>query len=864
MRRIFQILLGLLIGTLPCAAQEITLKGKINDSTDHKPIEGAMVYIQTTSPKTVVAYAQTNTQGMYLLTCTLSDELKYEMRVTSMGYETHVVALTTQQTVYNISLKSRPFQLQEVKIKLSSIYDKGDTVVYNVSHFRETQDRTLADVLKRMPGFEVGKGGTIKYNGKSINKFYIEGKDMLGSRYGIASENIRQEDVARVEVMENHQPIKALQDISFSQNPAINIRLKERAKSRLLGVARIATGFSPLLLNGDFSLMRFAKEMQTLNTYKGNNTGVDVLSEVGQSEITDITANYRHNYHLQNYLHVRPALLTDLNAERITFNRSHAFTSNNLVALSDDRTLTAQIIYIRDRLLSNSKTETEYYLADSTVVIANTEDGIKREQQCTADIVYEDNSPDYYILNKFSAEIVSDNVDMNYSGDYANEQQALMPRQSYKNDLRLIKRIGNRTYSLSSLNKWEGRRQQLDVIRQTDNDHQIIRSDVFYTNTSSKLAYSLSPFVVSMELGMAGVIRNMNSQNNYYPPNDMNMRYFYPYISPEVLYRRDKWEIKSSLPLSWTWYRYSNRINAQKQQYSIGSFSPNITLHYIFSPQLKATLTAGYRQEKPNEQMIYEHPIINNYRTATRGLTDFQRGSQWQAGWSMSYKNTIKALFINMGTSYTQSQLPYIGNKMFNLDYLQHSYLPISTQQQSWQINGSINKGIDAIRGYLLLRTEWMRFNGSMYQNTTPYAYQSALWRISPKLTSRPVRWCNISYETTYLRSTMSMASIDQRQTYQSLTQQLSCTIIPTTNLFVSLMGEHYCNEYQPRQFKNFYFCDANITYSLRNGVELNLSVRNLLDNQVYDYIIQDNLSHSRISYHIRPRNILVGVYFRL
>ncbi|MDN4754802.1 hypothetical protein QYZ87_09785 [Porphyromonadaceae bacterium W3.11] len=864
MCKLLGIWLGLFISILSCAAQEITLTGKISDSTEHKPLESAMVYVRTTSQKRIVAYAQTNAEGLYHITCRLSDESEYEIRVTLMGYENHVSALIPRQTVYNVSLKSRPFVLQEVKIKPRSIYDKGDTVVYNISSFGEIQDHSLADVLKRMPGIEVNKNGSIKYNGKPINKFYIEGKDMLGSRYGIATQNIRQDDVARVEVMENHQPIKALQDISFSQNPAINIRLKDRAKSRILGVARIASGFSPLLLNGDFTLMRFAKKMQTLNTYKGNNTGKDIRSEVEQLDMSDLTSTFGNHYSLRNYLHVHPGLLTDLSDERITFNRSHALTTNNLFALSENRTLTAQITYIRDRLHSNRRSESEYYLKDSTVINTNTENAVKREQQWTADIVYEDNSPNFYLRNKFSGEWVSNGVDMSYAGDNANEQQASLPHESYTNDLLLIKRIGNRSYSLSSLNKWERKRQQLDILRPISDDHQTIRSDAFYTHTSSKFSYVLSPFVVSMKLGIVGVIRNMNSESTHFSPNDLSMRYFYPYLSPELLLHRGKWELKSSLPLSWTWYSYTKKTDTRKRQYAVSSFSPQASLNYIFSPQVKTSLSTSYTQEKPDEQLFFENPILNNYRTTTGGITNFKRGNRWNIAWGMSYKNTIKALFLNMGISYTKSRSPYISNKIFGPDYIQHIYLPQSSNQQSWQINGSINMGIDAIRGYLLLRTEWVNFKGSMYQNTTPYAYNSTLWRISPKLTTRPANWCNISYETTYERSTMSIASIDNRHIYQTLRQQLNCTIIPTTNLYISLTGEHYCNEYQPQRFKNFYFCDADLTYSFRNGIELNLSVRNLFDTQVYDYIIQDNLSRSRISYFIRPRNILAGIYFRL
>lgn len=53
----------------------------------------------------------------------------------------------------------------------------GDTIDYYVGMFKQKQDRTLEDVLKKMPGISVGSDGSISVGGKRINKFYIEGMD---------------------------------------------------------------------------------------------------------------------------------------------------------------------------------------------------------------------------------------------------------------------------------------------------------------------------------------------------------------------------------------------------------------------------------------------------------------------------------------------------------------------------------------------------------------------------------------------------------------------------------------------------------------------------------------------------------------
>ena len=44
--------------------------------------------------------------------------------------------------------------------------------------------------------------------------------------------SLPQEDVATVEVMKHHQPIRVLDDFTYSDDNAINIKMKQGAKAR--------------------------------------------------------------------------------------------------------------------------------------------------------------------------------------------------------------------------------------------------------------------------------------------------------------------------------------------------------------------------------------------------------------------------------------------------------------------------------------------------------------------------------------------------------------------------------------------------------------------------------------------------------
>ena len=122
--------------------------------------------------------------------------------------------------------------LRDVIVQAPDIYARGDTLVFNVEQYATARDNAIIDIIRRLPGIKVEDDGTIKYQGKPISKFYLDGNDFLDGQYGLATENISHKDVKSVEVMEKHQPIKALEGIEFPEQAGINLTLREDARSR--------------------------------------------------------------------------------------------------------------------------------------------------------------------------------------------------------------------------------------------------------------------------------------------------------------------------------------------------------------------------------------------------------------------------------------------------------------------------------------------------------------------------------------------------------------------------------------------------------------------------------------------------------
>lgn len=196
-------------------AQQVTLSGKVEDAYTGNGLQGVMVTIRPAAGNRILKFTKTQADGSFLLSLNAIPDGRNVLHFSMMGYAVKTIPLSKDTTVYHVLLTEQATKLKDVVVKAPSIRQRGDTISYNVASFADANDKSLADVLKKMPGMEVSDKGEIKYNGKAINKFYIEGHDMLGGRYSIATNNIHQKDVGSVEVMTNHQPIKALEDMSF-------------------------------------------------------------------------------------------------------------------------------------------------------------------------------------------------------------------------------------------------------------------------------------------------------------------------------------------------------------------------------------------------------------------------------------------------------------------------------------------------------------------------------------------------------------------------------------------------------------------------------------------------------------------------
>src|SRR5699024_2356297 len=255
---------------------QIEITGKITDSYTEEALGSTSVVISPKGKSNILGYSISDSEGKFKISINApSDTLT--VKVYSLGYTSFEKDIEPKSQELIVELESAAESLEEVFLRRPPIRQRGDTLIFDPEAFKSNKDRSIQDVLAKMPGIEIDPSGEIKYQGKPINKFYVEGLDLMGGKYGMVSNNLNVDKVSSVEILENHQPLKVLDSVEPSEQAAINIKLKN--KITVSGNIEAGVGASPALWFGKMSPMFFTKKFQTLVSYQTNNIGTNITQD---------------------------------------------------------------------------------------------------------------------------------------------------------------------------------------------------------------------------------------------------------------------------------------------------------------------------------------------------------------------------------------------------------------------------------------------------------------------------------------------------------------------------------------------------------------------------------------------------------
>ena len=207
MKRLLYIILYIALAATASAQVKVT--GRVID-LQNKPVSD--VIVKVVSGTKTLAFTSTNAKGEYAIEMKSAPTGEVTLQFTHISYEKESERLSLKERVTKLDmiLSPKSISLKEVTVKPDPLRQRGDTLTHNLASFLGKGDVTLEDGLKRLPGVDVSKAGAISYMGKPISQFNIEGLDMLGGKYNLATRNIPADYVTQVEIVREEGEVQAV------------------------------------------------------------------------------------------------------------------------------------------------------------------------------------------------------------------------------------------------------------------------------------------------------------------------------------------------------------------------------------------------------------------------------------------------------------------------------------------------------------------------------------------------------------------------------------------------------------------------------------------------------------------------------
>ncbi len=849
-----------LLGAIAAQAQEYT--GHVADKEDGAPVAGAIVTARDSLGKPL-GYTTTSASGDFVLR-PRGGGTTAQLDFSTMGYRRQSIPADAGRML--VLLTPEATGIREVTIRAPRLSFRGDTVSYNVSRFTEAQDRSIADVLRKMPGIEVAKSGEIRYNGQPINNFYIEGLDMLDGRYGQATNNIAPQDVASVEVMENHQPIKALKDIVFSDRAAINLRLKPHAKARWTGTLRGGAGWSPALWNGALFAMRIGARGQSMVNLKTDNTGQNPSAETERLSVEDILNGGANDYNPAAHLSVGTSS-APLDDTRTRFNRSHMASLNNLRKLSEDYQLSSSLTWGYDRLASDRAARQSWYLADGTRVDTEQESAASCRQQLSARIALKANTERFYMQEKLEASLAWNDIRAELSGSYPNRQRAVAPAYGIENDLKYIRRTGTRSLTVTSYLKYLTRPQSLDVVRETGSQRQTIADRAFYMNHNAAFGTQAGRFAFAFKGGVSALFRGLvtdltGTGLGTGTANDLSAGYAGVYLQPGITYRSQRLRLTLDLPAGYRRYGLHDRIDGSRNPAGIFTWKPRFAVKWSPTGRLSLSASGTVGRNAADDSRIGNGAVLRNYRSVLCGVNEYRQALQRSLSAGIAYKNPIGGFFASLLAVRSWNDLPFLPAQRFDGDYIVNYYVRSSNRVRSWYLSGDVSQNIDALNGQAGLNVGYNLSGTELLLEEVPTSYENSTLTVAPRFNFRFAAWVNTEYRLEYRYTTLSIRGRkpDGRHNFN---QRLTVNLVPSKKWVIQFTAEHYYSQLSADRSKHLLLADASLRWKINGKWEATATAANLFGREEYAYTTFDGVSSGSYRYAIRPRNILLGANWK-
>ena len=853
-------------------SQKTTIKGSIKDQ-QNRSIQSASVSLFDEKDN-FLGYNFTNENGNYSITFENKKYILIKIEIACLGYHKISKLITTENLAQNFTLEEKIESLQEIVVESGKkIKINQDTTYIKVASFGNKTEQTVEDILKKLPGIEVLKDGSIKAHGKTIDKLLIEGEDIFDKNYKMLSKNLDAKVLDEVQIIDNFEDNPIFKKLNNSDKVAINLKLKKGLNNVWFGNITLGSGIvSENRWKENINLGLIKKKIKLFYFGDYNNLGEKATDIIATNIIEKSTfGDDRFEYKAKSLYNIANNEIQFFSKTQSVFNKAFLNSLNFTSKLKKNLSVRGVVYLANDEQNQNSSTITKYNLENNP--ISFTEDNFYVNKKTLAsseiELKYSPNDKNY-ITNLFIFKNNPNKTANNllFNTDIINQNSTSENYTIYNHfnhTLQLTEKTVLNNYFYIGNDKIDEKSKIsspfLNSFLSLDTNqiiNQNAKNKLFYIGSKSKV---ISKFR-KIDLTNTIQFEYSNEQfKNDFITNNQSIETYQNNASLKILnlFQENTMRYNFSRKIDLT-----TNLNFQNTQFNNNSFSKNL---FVINPSIylnikktgfgNFSLSFSENNSLPEINQLTTNYQLTDYRSFLQGTTLQKPLKNQTTGLNYSYYNDEKRFSINTNIFYNNSKSILNTSSNLTSDFNFNSYIQ-TKGSESYNFNFSLvnysrklklASKIETLNNWI---TSPLNVNSTEFSNAKSFS-NSIKYSATTYFKSKINFDFGFSYN--YFQSNFQgiKTTNTTKDAFFNINYKVSKTILAESNNSL-----YYVNN------KNYSFNNVVLSYTpLYSKFSYRLIVNNLVNENQYTYISINNYSYYQSIIQLVPRYVLGTIKYR-
>ena len=853
-------------------SQKTTIKGSIKDQ-QNRSIQSASVSLFDEKDN-FLGYNFTNENGNYSITFENKKYSLIKIEIACLGYHKISKLITTENLAQNFTLEEKIESLQEIVVESGKkIKIEQDTTYIKVASFGNKTEQTVEDILKKLPGIEVSKDGSIKAHGKTIDKLLIEGEDIFDKNYKMLSKNLDAKVLDEVQIIDNFEDNPIFKKLNNSDKVAINLKLKKGLNNVWFGNVTLGSGIiSENRWKENINLGLIKKKIKLFYFGDYNNLGEKATDIIATNIIEKSTfGDDRFEYKAKSLYNIANNEIQFFSKTQSVFNKAFLNSLNFTSKLKKNLSVRGVVYLANDEQNQNSSTITKYNLENNP--ISFTEDNFYVNKKTLAsseiELKYSPNDKNY-ITNLFIFKNNPNKTANNllFNTDIINQNSTSENYTIYNHfnhTLQLTEKTVLNNYFYIGNDKIDEKSKIsspfLNSFLSLDTNqiiNQNAKNKLFYIGSKSKV---ISKFR-KIDLTNTIQFEYSNEQfKNDFITNNQSIETYQNNASLKILnlFQENTMRYNFSRKIDLT-----TNLNFQNTQFNNNSFSKNL---FVINPSIylnikktgfgNFSLSFSENNSLPEINQLTTNYQLTDYRSFLQGTTLQKPLKNQTTGLNYSYYNDEKRFSINTNIFYNNSKSILNTSSNLTSDFNFNSYIQ-TKGSESYNFNFSLvnysrklklASKIETLNNWI---TSPLNVNSTEFSNAKSYS-NSIKYSATTYFKSK----INLDFGFSYNNFQSNFQGIKTTNTtkdaFLNINYKVSKTILAESNNSL-----YYVNN------KNYSFNNLVLSYTpLDSKFSYRLILNNLVNENQYTSISINNYSYYQSIIQLVPRYVLGTIKYR-